>query len=63
MLINPAGGQGKSVGDFEKFVRPLFDLADIKTDLIITGKPQWCTCKCTCIPQANFLVNTVINIL
>ncbi len=38
MLINPVGGQGKAVGEFDKLVRPLFDLAEIKTDIIITSK-------------------------
>ncbi len=38
IFVNPVGGQGKAVVQFEKIVRPLFDLAEIKCDVIFTGK-------------------------
>ncbi len=38
IFVNPVGGQGKAVAQFEKIVRPLFELAEIKYDVIFTGK-------------------------
>ncbi len=53
MLINPVGGQGKGVGEFEKIVRPLFDLAEIKTDIIITSK--------LCLYTVHIIIATCLN--
>ena len=38
VLINPAGGKGKAVNDFKQHVQPLFDLAEINYNVVITGK-------------------------
>ena len=38
VLINPVGGKGKAVTEFDRNVRPMFDVAEIKYEVIITGK-------------------------
>ena len=37
VLINPVGGQGKAESEFRKVVQPLFDQANIKYEIIVTG--------------------------
>ena len=39
VFINPIGGQGKGVSDFKQYVQPLFDMAEINCNIIVTGKP------------------------
>ena len=39
VFINPVGGQGKGVSDFKQYVQPLFDMAEINCNIIVTGKP------------------------
>ena len=41
VFVNPVGGQGKAVKEFEQHVQPLFDLAEIEYTTIITG--EWMT--------------------
>ena len=41
VFINPVGGRGKGVSLFENEVRPLFDLAEINYNVVVTG-----TCVC-----------------
>lgn len=38
VFINPAGGPGKAVREFEQHVQPLFELAEIQYKTIITGE-------------------------
>ena len=38
VLINPASGPGKSEKLFRNKVQPLFEVADIELDIVITGK-------------------------
>lgn len=38
VLINPVGGQGKAVAEFTQHVQPLFDLAEINYNIVVTGK-------------------------
>ena len=37
VFINPVGGQGKSEAEFTQHVKPLFDLAEINCNIIVTG--------------------------
>ena len=38
ILINPVGGKGLAVEQFQKKVQPMFDIADIRYTHIVTGK-------------------------
>ena len=38
VLINPVGGQGRAVAEFTQHVQPLFDLAEINYNIVVTGK-------------------------
>ena len=38
MFINPVGGQGKGVSEFKQHVQPMFDLAEINYNVIVTGE-------------------------
>ena len=40
VLINPISGQGKAVQDFQEHVQPLFELAEITFNAIVTGGEQ-----------------------
>ena len=40
VLINPVSGQGKAVQDFQEHVQPLFELAEITFNAIVTGGEQ-----------------------
>ena len=37
VLINPVAGRGKGVALFKSQVQPLFELADIDLEIIVTG--------------------------
>ena len=39
VLINPVSGRGKSVQEFQEQVKPLFEMAEINFDILITGGP------------------------
>ena len=57
VLLNPASGPGKTVSDFKQHIQPLFDLAEINYNLIVTGTCSCmllvfsvlCACSCTCM--------------
>jgi len=38
VFINPVGGPGKGVSEFKQHVQPLFDLAEINYNVIVTGE-------------------------
>ena len=38
VLINPVGGQGNAVSDFRQHVEPLFLLAEINCNVVITSE-------------------------
>ena len=38
VLINPVGGKRRGVTDFDRIVRPMFDVAEIKYEIVITGE-------------------------
>ena len=38
VFINPVGGPGRGVSDFRQHVQPLFDLAEINYNIIVTGE-------------------------
>lgn len=37
VLVNPASGQGKSVELFQTQVQPMFDMAELKYTVVVTG--------------------------
>ena len=37
VLINPMGGKGNGVSDFIQHVQPMFDMAEINYNVIVTG--------------------------
>ena len=38
VFINPVGGPGKGVSEFKQHVQPMFDMAEINYNVIVTGK-------------------------
>ena len=38
ILINPAGGKGLAVSQFQKVVQPMLDIAEITYETIVTGE-------------------------
>ena len=38
ILINPAAGKGNGVSLFRKHVQPMFEMAEIKCTVLVTGK-------------------------
>ena len=38
MFINPVGGPGKGISEFKQHVQPMFDMAEINYNVIVTGK-------------------------
>ena len=53
VFINPVGGPGKGVTLFNRHVRPMFEMAEIKFTVTVTGKLCVCVCVfvcvCTCV--------------
>lgn len=40
VLINPKSGKGKSLEEFHNHIQPIFELADITFNVIVTSKWQ-----------------------
>ena len=38
VFINPVGGPGRGVSEFKQHVQPLFDLAEINYNIVVTGE-------------------------
>ena len=38
VFINPVGGPGKGISEFKQHVQPMFDMAEINYNVIVTGK-------------------------
>ena len=38
VFINPVGGPGKGISEFKQHIQPMFDMAEINYNVIVTGK-------------------------
>ena len=45
ILINPAGGKGNAESLFRKHVQPMFEMAEIKSTVIVTGVSKSILCN------------------
>lgn len=48
VFINPVGGPGRAITEFKQHVQPMFDLAEINYNIIVTGQfAMWMKCLVT----------------